>query len=98
MQTMDAIQSFNPGVWYGQAVQQAIPLDLTAPASQSPAAWAIALVAAVVPAAVMGGVLGAHLSEYNEKQRQWGRRGAFAGAGLALGVLALAGLKMRETA
>ena len=79
-----------------QTVLEFLPFDLTpvlAPTApkltDSPAGSALAVLLAVAPAVVVGGIAGATMASYNDKQIRWGAYGAVLAGGVAAFALAL---------
>lgn len=80
----------------GATIYDVIPVDvrpIIAPEApkltDSLAGSVLAMVLAVAPAVVIGGVAGATMASYNDKQVKWGAYGAVIAGGVAAFALAL---------
>lgn len=59
------------------------------PLRDSPQGIAVAAIAGVVPAMVVGAMIGANSATYTEKQKLWAMRGAVVAGSIAAGLLLL---------
>lgn len=78
-------------------LRRVLPLEPPDP-PPAEAGWSAVLLAlggAILPVAILGGMVGAHAATYSDKQREWGKAGVLIGTGTAAALLLVAYLRER---